>query len=261
MRKIWSIFLVSFADTLQNRGEQFVWLLLSIFNTMSILLLWFAAFHSGGIKDIAIPFISLYYATLLIISQGIMSHAEEGIVQDIRTGSLSMHLMKPYPYFWFTWFSELSWRIMGSLYTFIIFIGFVILSGGIHTIYLDKLCMATVILLLAFFLSYTYKFTLSMSGFFITECRPVFELMEITVIIGGGFLMPLEFAPNFIRTIAFHLPFVSFVYYPVKALLGQISLSEFPSIVATQIFWIGFFSITLWMLWKLGLREYTALGQ
>ena len=72
--------------------------------------------------------------------------------------------------------------------------------------------------------------------------------------------MPLEYMPSLVRQIAFHLPFASVVYFPVKALTGTLPLSQMPSVILGQVIWIIAISLLFWYFWKKGLRAYTALG-
>src|SRR5258708_9285636 len=260
MKKIGRIFLVLISNTLQYKGEMFVWILLAIFNSMSVLLLWIAGYASGSVHNINLSFIQIYYVAILVIAQGFSSHAEEGIVNDIRTGNLSMHLLKPFPYFWLQFFEEIAWRVIGVLYSVVVFGALLLLIGGFHAYQPVTILPILLILMLTFVLSFLLKATLAMLAFFVTESKPFFELFEVTVIVIGGYLMPLEYVPPVVREIAFHLPFVSVVYFPVKALTGTLPLSQMPSVILGQVIWIIAISLLFWYFWKKGLRAYTALG-
>ena len=261
MKKIGRIFLVSLSNTLQYKGEMLIWVLLAIFNSMSVLLLWLAGYKSGSIHTISISLIQTYYVAILIISQGFTSHAEEGIVHDIRTGSLSMHLLKPFPYFWMQFFQEIAWRVIGITYSVVVVSVLLILLGSIPSYPPGAMPFIVVILILTFFLSFILKSTLAMFAFFFTESKPIFELFEVIVLVLGGYLMPLQFMPKSVQDLAFHLPFASMVYFPVQALTGSLSVSSMPWIIFGQVAWIGIFGCVFWFLWKRGLLEYTALGQ
>lgn len=261
MKKIGRIFLISLTNTLQYKGEMLIWVLLAIFNSMSVLLLWIAGYKSGAINDISISFIQTYYVAILIISQGFTSHAEEGIVHDIRTGSLSMHLLKPFPYFWLQFFEEIAWRVIGISYSVVVVGALLYLLHGLPSYPLSAIPLILIILICTFFLSFVVKSTLAMFAFFFTESKPIFELFEVVVLVLGGYLMPLQFMPKTVQDIAFHLPFASMVYFPVQALTGTLPLDHMPGIIMGQIAWIAIFTIIFWILWKRGLLEYTALGQ
>src|SRR5579859_4302025 len=118
------VFLVSIQDAVAGRSIEFVWFLLTIVNTMSVLLLWTAGFSNKSITGkISLPSVELYYIFLLFGAQVLMSHVEEVVSrEDIKEGGLTKYLVKPISYFWFRFFCEIPWRISGFFFSFIAFL-------------------------------------------------------------------------------------------------------------------------------------------
>lgn len=76
----------------------------------------------------------------------------------------------------------------------------------------------------------------------------------------GGMIIPVATFPERFRTIAGYLPYRYMLSFPIEMLSGQLSKAEILHgfVIATT--WIAFFSIILRILWKKGLKKYTAYG-
>ncbi|HET8841537.1 MAG TPA: ABC-2 family transporter protein, partial [Ktedonobacteraceae bacterium] len=76
----------------------------------------------------------------------------------------------------------------------------------------------------------------------------------------SGQLAPLSLFPLPVQWLAQSLPFRWMVAFPVEVLLGGLSASSFAIGLAAQIIWLGLAMGLLVLLWKYGLRRYSAVG-
>jgi ABC-2 type transport system permease protein len=265
IQRLYRIFSICIQDALQYRSEAFVWFLLSMFNTLSALLLWVSGFANKSITGdgISLPSIQLYYLFLLVVSSSLLSHIEESVARyDIKEGKLVSYLLKPFSYFWMKFFGEVPWRIMGLVFSCIaMFIFSNVFHIHLPTPSLILIPGIVIVCLLALFLSFMFKMVISLVAFWITEGWALFEIVDVLIVIFAGSIMPLQFFPEWIRSIATILPFSYMIYFPVQALLGALTLQDLGRVILIQGMWIGIFTLVQQTLWKKGINLFTGVGQ
>lgn len=260
------IFLLHFQDAFQNRGRSFVWFLLSLINPLMVLLFWRGAFQSGGspLSGWTYESITGYYLLLVIAGSFLQVHIEEDIARrDIQSGFLSSYLVRPLPYVVRKFFEELPWRIIQGSFGIVVFFVFsFVLKGGFVFVH-DAVSIAasTLIVLLAFFVSFLFKMILGISALWVTEYSGLQELVGVIDIIFAGFIMPLALFPSLIRTISYILPFSYMIYFPIVSFLGKLTPQETLETIGIQLVWILIFWIIYQRLWKMGIKKFTGIGQ
>jgi ABC-2 type transport system permease protein len=66
--------------------------------------------------------------------------------------------------------------------------------------------------------------------------------------------------PAWLQTVCLSLPFAYETFFPAAILIGHVHGTALAAGFAWQWAWIGFFYILSGLLWKRGLRQYTAVG-
>ena len=79
------------------------------------------------------------------------------------------------------------------------------------------------------------------------------------VFILGGFLIPLDFYPNWLQTIAKALPFAYMIYGPSKLFVSP-SVDLFINIISLQIVWIVVLGAILILAYRRGIAYLTVNG-
>lgn len=260
------IFLLHFQDTFNNRAAAFVWGLLPFLSTISIFIFWIGAFHEKGnfIKNWSLSYISSYYLLLIVTGSFLIVHIEQNVAKfDIQGGELTKYLLKPFSYFWFKFFQELPWRIVESTFAFFVLITSFLFLGSLISFNnsFETLILSFIIFLFAFFISFMFKMILGISALWITDFSGLSELIEVIMLVFAGLVIPLDFLPNILKTIAYVLPFSYIIYFPVIAILGKLSFFAAIKIIGVQMFWLSALSLIYSFLWKKGIRKFTAFGQ
>lgn len=260
------IFFLHFQEAFDNRGRSFVWFLIPFVNISALLLFWVGAFHQQGnfIQGWSLSSVSSYYFLLLIVSSLLMVHIEEDVARmDVQQGGLTKYLVKPFSYFWFKFFQEVPWRITQGFFGIIILIGASFILGNFikfnHS--LEGIILSFFIAILGFFLSYIFKMIIGISALWITDYSGFAQLVEIVILIFAGFIMPLEFYPLWLKSVAYVLPFSYMIYFPIVAFTGQLATVELFRVIIVQTMWIAILAIAYKFLWKNGVKKFTAFGQ
>lgn len=265
MRYLRIIFL-HFESVFEHRLRSLVWFFDAMINPLVILLFWAGARVSNSQinKQWSTQNINSYYLLLIVAAALLVSHIEEDIAYfDIRQGDLARYLTKPFSYYWLKFIEEIPYRVLQGTYgvvaLFIISLFFknliqVVLTP--QTVLVGLLCAT-----LAFFICYTYKMCLGLSAFWLTEIRGITQFLEITAIIFGGFIMPLEMFPASLKSIAYFLPFPYMIYFPIKIFQVGLANVNLTWIITGQLSWLFIFVVINRLLWYRGMKNFTAVGR
>ena len=112
-------------------------------------------------------------------------------------------------------------------------------------------------LLLYFFLS----FLLSLIAFWVDNVwapRWLFGVIFLEFMSGAFF--PLDVLPAPLLKLVYLTPFPYLLYFPLKIYLAQICFSGIIRILAIMLFWLGLVIPATVMVWRRGLRLYSAYG-
>jgi len=101
---------------------------------------------------------------------------------------------------------------------------------------------------------------LGLVTFWTTRVGALFSLYIVLELLLSGRLLPLTLMPGWVQTLAWLLPFRWTFYFPIEALVGDLSNAELLAGLGMQLFWtligIGIFSLV----WRHAIRRYTAVG-
>lgn len=260
------IFLIHFQEAFYERGRSFVWFLVPLVNALLILAFWIGALKDKGSlgNDWTLSSIASYYFLLIIAGSFLEMHIEEDVAKhDIQEGGLARYLLRPFSYFWFQFFHEIPWRIIQGFYALMVFLLFAFFFGNFVKLTTSPVVifLSIIIIILALFLSFVFKMIFGLSAFWITDYTGAQQIVDIVLLVLGGFVIPLEFFPDVLKGVAYILPFSYMTYFPIIALQGKLATFELFRVIAVQSLWLGGFYFTYRFLWDRGVKEFTAVGQ
>ena len=96
------------------------------------------------------------------------------------------------------------------------------------------LCLAT-----GMVVSYAVRFIPNSLAFWTTDARGINYLANTVILFFSGFIVPVNFFPQELRTIASALPFAALANLPVNLYLGKITGPDLLRSLALQIVWIA----------------------
>jgi ABC-2 type transport system permease protein len=112
----------------------------------------------------------------------------------------------------------------------------------------------------AYLLRTMFQSTLGMLCFWTTRGAAIFDLWMTLELLLSGRLVPLPLMPDWVQTISWFLPFQWAFYFPIEALVGDLSNAELGRGLAFQLLWIliglGLFKIA----WRFAIRHFSAVG-
>jgi viologen exporter family transport system permease protein len=90
---------------------------------------------------------------------------------------------------------------------------------------------------LAVWLSFGLRFLYNIAAFWLLDQRGVGALVSITAIFLSGFLVPLNYFPDWGRVIVTWLPFAGMLQAPIEVLLGKLDTVALASTLLFQAGW------------------------
>lgn len=260
------IFAINFQDVLMSRMEEFIYVLIAVFNPMLLLIFWYGALSQKSVSSVmwTLPDITAYYVLSIISGTFLVARIERMVaVIDIQLGGLTSHLLKPFPYFLVRLFLEFSWRSQQGLFALlvVIFINYFIVNifSIPHDFYFQ--CLLFFSIIFAFMISFLFKMLVGISAFWSVDFEGLKQVIDVVFLIFGGFMVPIYFFPDWLATIAYLMPFPYVTYFPILAFQGKLSVLELVRVLGVQIGWLSILSGLYVYLWRKGLKTYTVIGQ
>ncbi len=262
MNRFFHILLLHFQDIFAHRSRSFVWFLISLINPLVLIFFWRG---SGKIDVTFTPtVITSYYLTLVVADAMLMSHIEDEVsTEDILEGRLMQYILRPFPYYWFKWFREVTYRLLQGAYGIILWLFFSMLFGNFLHITENPISFvfACIGFILGFFLSFTFKMILGITGFWIRDTQASYQLVDAIILVFAGYIVPLHLMPSTFASIANTLPFAYMIYYPIILFQGTLPLQQVVQIILTQTFWLIFMIWCYYFVWQRGLKKFSGVGQ
>jgi len=85
-------------------------------------------------------------------------------------------------------------------------------------------------------------------------------VVRVVMEIATGIFIPVTLLPGVIGSIIQFLPFKFLAFFPMQIFLGKISLMEIMLNFGVEILWIGAFYVVGVLVWRRGIKHYTAVG-
>lgn len=265
MSKYLYAFKLSLASSLEYRFGFFVSLFGMGFRIMAMLFLWKSIFDHAGTEVVfgyTFSQVVLYTIVARIVSFIILPDIAGTLSGQIKSGGLSSMLVRPINFFSYhlaTSWGNKAFSMIVILILTAILLAMLSLSLGfalslIH-ILLFPLCLA-----MSFVINYFFYCVLGMLSFWVLQIDGIYGAVFIVVnVLSGGYFPLSVFGPAFNRIAAF-LPFPYMLQFPVNALSGVYDVSYVLQGLGVQLLWAGIFALISFVLWKLGLRKYDAVG-
>jgi ABC-2 type transport system permease protein len=160
------------------------------------------------------------------------------VEQTIRDGSIVFDLSKPFSFLGF-WLA----RDYGRAFYFLLFrAGPVLLMGqlmfGLRWPEQPLTWLALgVSVALAVTVSFAWRFILNLTAFWTTDARGLGQLAGAMVLFLSGFVIPIRFFPDWLRTVVLALPFASITQIPCEVFLERFGAAELAFALAQQAMW------------------------
>lgn len=272
LRKYLNIFRVSLIERLTYRGDFFFSTCLRFLPMVTTILLWTAVYRGAGpARQVSSTRLSgfsydqmIAYLLLVHISRmfSSMPGLAGGISRDIRDGSLKKYLLQPIDLLTYLVSyraaHKVAYIVTASLPYGLLFF----LCRGFFDGFPDAPTTAgyVVSLLLAFVVGFFFEACIGMVGFWFLEVSSLVYVVNIVNFFVSGQLFPLDLLSPFWAGLLKALPFQYLAYFPATVFLGKVQGPDLVRGLIAEAAWAVFFIVLARVLYRLGLRRYSAYG-
>ncbi len=202
--------------------------------------------------------VSAYYLALLLVQLMTVSYENHTLSNGIYAGSFSHDLVRPQAPVLGTIGENCALRIWHVL------IGLPLLA----TIWLvtdvafevSAVLVALPALLLAAVLRFLFTYTLALSAFWTQQAHGAVGFGETLIFLLGGSAAPIAFFPGTFQAFGEILPFRAMLGLPAEIATGGLDREQILIGYAWQIAWLIAFTTVAMIVWRCGVRHFSAVG-
>ncbi len=255
-------FRTSLAMMLQYRASLGIWLIGHVLEPLVYLAVWTAVSRSSGgsVGGYSAGDFAAYYITFMLVNHVTYTWIMFEFEYRVRHGSFSPALLRPvHPIH-----ADIADNISSKLITLpLILVAAGVLALTFHPVYRVTPWAAAafaVSLLLAFGLRFLMEWTLALTAFWTTRVGPANQLYFLAAYFLSGQMAPLALMPRFVQVVAAALPFRWTTSFPIELFLGRVAWSDALRGLGMQAGWLVLCLGLLRLVWRAGVRRYTAVG-
>ncbi len=264
LRAVPALLKVGFAEAVAYRTEMVVWVL-STTMPLVMMLLWTSIADEGTVRGqtgaewSSATFVG-YFLCVFIVRQVVAAWAAWEINFEVRNGSLALRLLRPlHPLIAFAT-SNLAYLPLRTLVTLPVAI-FVVVT---HREALSTDWRAWLLFPVTIFGAWAINFFVNAAvgalSFFADSSLRVMDAWFAFFFVFSGYLVPLEFFPEWLRTIAEALPFRFVLALPVELMTARVTFEQGLPLVLQQLGYVTALGLLALGLWRRGVTRFQAFG-
>jgi len=202
--------------------------------------------------------LTTYYLALLLVQLMTVSYENHTLSNGIYAGAFSHELLKPQPPVLGTIGENCALRIWHVLIGLPLLAVLWLVTGV--TFAIEPLLLAVPALLLAAVLRFIFTYMLALSAFWTQQAHGAVGFGETLIFLLGGSAAPLAFFPGTFQAIGEVLPFRAMLGLPAEIATGSLDREQILTGYAWQIIWTVVFAVVAVVVWRRGVRRFTAVG-
>jgi ABC-2 type transport system permease protein len=262
LRAYRALFVAAFQNAVQYRLQMLLWLLGNVMRPVIFLAAWIAVARArgGAVGGFTAGDFAAYYVCLSLVSQLTQAWDSWEFEQDIRLGRLSPKLLRPFHPIHYAVVDNLIWKVF-TLPALLPVLALIAWSFGAHFQAAPwQIALFVPSVILGGALKFTFGWVLACLAFWTTRARSVTGLLERGAFLFAGQIAPLALLPGLLQPLAYALPFGYMLGVPADLLRGGPGLSTALALLAGQAIWLAVTLVAFQVVWRFGVRQYSAVG-
>lgn len=255
----------SIKNCLQYRLAFFSATISTAFTVFAYIMFWSGLYYLEGSKSIiglerahmvSYVFFAQIVSRLIHASDTIWSYSN-----DIRNGKLNAYLLQPLNYRSYRLFNLLGGRLVDIIISILPFIlAFLIIKKDIYFSW-TGIIISIPILMMSLLLYFYIDCFIGTLAFWLENVSGISYFKWVLFSFLGGAYFPITLFPEWGQKIVQLTPISYLIYYPAQIMSGNILYySDVFKIFSVILIWIAVFSTAEKVIWKKGLKRYSAYG-
>jgi ABC-2 type transport system permease protein len=257
-----ALFVANFQQATQYRVQSVLWLLFAVIRPVVFLAAWSAAAgaQGGAIGEYTIGDFAGYYVCLTLVTQLIMSWTPYDFELEIRQGKLAPKLLRPLHPLHYGIVENIVWKVttLPALLPALVLIAWTFQAHFQTRPWHVAVFVPSVLLAAA--LTFMFGWAMASVAFWTTRTHAVMHLYDRMIFLFSGQIAPLSLLPGPLAAIGYALPFGYMLWAPAEILRGGVSLEQAGWILAGQSMWLLVSCAAFVIVWRVGLRQFSAVG-
>ncbi|MBX3011322.1 MAG: ABC-2 family transporter protein [Caldilineaceae bacterium] len=252
----------SLAVQFQYRTAMMIWMIGRVLQPLISLLVWttVARAQGGEVGGYNEGSFAAYFIMQMIVSQATFSWIAWEYDYIIRSGQFSFKLLRPiHPIH-----ADIADNVAYKIVSLLVLIPATFLLAWLFppsfTPQLWSMVAGCFAIGFAFIVRFTFEWTMAMAALWFNRINAINLTYEATFVFLSGFFAPLEVMPPALQGLASFLPFRWFIAFPIELTLGRLSPQEALWGFAMQALWFVIAITTLNVVWRAGVKQYSAVG-
>ena len=261
-RILWRLIRMHLMRGLEYRGEFLVHMANSVAGPLISLMIWLTVSSQGVQLPYGRQQFVTYYLLVSVVGMLTGAWSEYMVATTIRLGTLSPWLLRPVPYV----FNDLANNIGEKMVKLPLQLPFVALLALAFRADLHlpaepgRWLLFGLALLLAASIAFLLDFVLGSLAFWLEDVGGLIRVKNLLGTFLAGGLVPLALFPRGLSGFLDAQPFRYTLSFPVEILTGSLSSVALTQGLAWQTAYCVLLGLTYHLLWRSGLRLYTATG-
>ncbi|MGI8533333.1 MAG: ABC transporter permease [Candidatus Limnocylindrales bacterium] len=244
------------------RGALAIWLLGLLLGPIVYLVVWTTVARSqgGAVAGFSAGDFAAYFTVLMVVNQLTFTWHFYEFEWRVRNGFFSPLLLRPIHPVHNDIAENLSFKLL--TFTGVAPVALLLLVAFDASLQPSAWHIIAFVpaLMLAMALRFLVEWTIALAAFWLTRVSALNQAYTVALLFLSGQVAPLVLFPPAVQAAASILPFRWMVSFPVETLLGQLSGEAVMIGLGVQIAWIALALVMLRLVWRLGVRRYSAVG-
>jgi viologen exporter family transport system permease protein len=244
------------------RVQSILWMLFAVIRPVIFLAAWVAVANAQGgqigaydVRDFA-----AYYVALSLVLNLVTSWNAYEFEFEVRMGRLSPKLLRPLHPIHYAVIENVVWKLTTIIpLTIVLVLVSVTFDARFRTTPAHLILFVPSVLLAAT-LSFLAGWVLATMAFWTTRVHALSTFWDRAGFIFAGQIAPLALLPGPLQTISLALPFGYILGIPAEILRGGVNVNTALLLMAGQVIWVAIFYVALQRVWRVGIRQYSAVG-
>lgn len=256
----WALIKGTWLSWVQHRSFFFILAFGWMIPPLIYLLVWSTAAGEQPIGGLTRGGFVAYYLVLILVNQLTYSQTNWTVGDLIRYGQMNPLLVRPLSPLYDALASEVAGKVVYLLFDVpIVAVLALILRPELEWTLLNVLAFVPA-LGLAWMLRFFWGYWLALLAFWAARADALLAVQDSLIFLLAGQVAPISLLPGALQLVAKVLPFRYMVGFPVEVLTGQLDTAGLLMGFAVQAGWLAVALALSAVMWRMGLRRYTAVG-